>query len=147
MVGLVVAQTPQIEFAPREKLRFVEHIEQLVLKLLRHPEALVSDESTLWDFCINDADDAIGPGKGWASYLFKRKFYRGKALDGLRNETLWQEVEYEARAVPFKQMTIRKILRNTGVDIAPVFDEYLPVIFQYIAARISRERSAVLSSG
>ena len=51
----------EIEFAPREKLRFVEGVEQILLRILRFPGALVSDESTLWDFCVSDADDAISP--------------------------------------------------------------------------------------
>ena len=68
-------QSIQIEFAPREKLRFLKHVEELLLRILRQPEALVSDESTLWDFCVNDADDAIGPGERSGTYLFKRKYY------------------------------------------------------------------------
>jgi hypothetical protein len=60
-----------------------------------------TDESTLWDFCINDADDAIGPGKRCNSYFFKRRFYRGNPFKDLENPSSWQEEIYEARAVPY----------------------------------------------
>jgi hypothetical protein len=144
MVGLAVAQSPQIEFAPRKKLRFQKQLEPLLLRILRQPEALVSDESMLWDFCVNDSDDAIGPGTKWASYLFKRKFYRGNVLDAFKDDSHWQEVTFETRAVPFRKMTIRRVLRHTGVDITPVFDEYFPVILQYIATRLAPERRVSL---
>jgi hypothetical protein len=136
----------EIEFAKRGKLRFLQSIESLLLRILRHPEALVTDESTLWDFCIDDADDAIGPGQKCGSYLFKRRFFLGNALTILRDSSQWQEEIYEARAVPFRKTTTRKIFRHTGVDVTPVFDEHFPVILHYIAARVPERTRLKLKS-
>lgn len=140
-----MVKPPDINCAPREKLRFLKHVESVLLQILRHPEALVTDESSLRDFSINDSDDAIGLGKGCSTFLFRRKFYRGNAFEGLRDESNWQEEIYEARAVPFRKMTTRKILRHTGVDITPVFDKHFPVILQYIAANMPLEKRSKLA--
>jgi len=113
-----------IEAAPRDRLRFTEEIEALVLRILRHPEALVSDESLLWDFCVHDSKDGRPSGRGPLWCFFKTQWRKG--------DSNWQEKTIEARAVPFKAMTVRKIVRHTGVDVTPVFDKFLPEIFIYI---------------
>ena len=78
--------------------------------------------------------------------MFKKKFFRGNFLENFRDDSKWEEVTFEERAVPFKKMTTRRILRNTGVDITPVFDEYLPVILQYIAGKMPDEKRSKLLS-
>ena len=130
----------KFEFAPREKILFLGSIEALVLRLLHHPEALVSDESLIWDFCVEDADRAISPALRPHYYIFERTFRRGPFnIENLNDKSKWETERYEAKALPFKKMVTRKILRHTGVDITPIFDEYLPVIFHFIATNIPEE--------
>jgi len=64
----------KFEVAPRDRLRFTEEIEALVLRILRHSEALVSDESILWNFCVRDAEDGVLSGRGRRWYFFKTKW-------------------------------------------------------------------------
>src|SRR3712207_1892375 len=106
----------KFEIAPREKLRFLIQIEAIVLRILRHPEALVSDESRLSDFGFWSSDWAARPGKKPHYFVFQTRHRRPGKPEFM--------IEREMRAVPFKLMTIRKIYKHTGVDITPVFDEY-----------------------
>lgn len=92
----------KIVFASRERLLFLPKLEELILRLLRHPEAFVSDETRLSDFYSDDTD---GPDP-----------------------------------FPFRKMFVRKVLRHTGVDIEPVFNEYLPKILHYIAEHMPEEK-------
>jgi hypothetical protein len=137
----------EIEWAPREKLRFLGALETFLLKLLRYPEALITDESSLWDFCLFDSEDAIGRSNKPGYYLFKKKFRRGGFPFILDEDPKWEERIIESRALPFRKMTARKIFRHTGVDISSVFDEPIPIILHFIAENIPPgKRHRVFSS-
>jgi len=133
---------PRVECAAREQITFLLPMETLLLRLLRHPEAFVSDETSLWDFCSEDADRAKRPGRRPHWYWFERKWRNGASLEDLTSENEWKTTTYEARAIPFRKMLTRKILRHTGVDIGPVFNERLPTILHYIAANLPEAKRA-----
>ncbi|MGA3212858.1 MAG: hypothetical protein ABSD20_16245 [Terriglobales bacterium] len=129
-----------ISIAPRERVLFHAKLRAVLLILLRHPEALVTDESRLWDFCSDDSDEAKRPGSKPGYFIFEHRYFKhSKVGANRRNPEHFETMVIESRAVPFKRTTIRKIFRHTGVDITPVFDEYLYVVLQYLADHISEE--------
>ena len=135
--------------APQEQIRFVEWFLPVFLKLIQQPDAWVTDLSSLWDFCQLDADDAEKPGTRLHYFIFRQRIWRKinsvPPFDA-QNESDpgWREEVFEARAVPYKKMLIRRILRHTGVDISAIFEENIPVVIQYIATRISEDHRTQL---
>jgi hypothetical protein len=125
--------------APRDRIRFVAKIEKLILRILGHPEALVTDESLLSDFCLFDSDRAVRPGKRTGYFVFKlRRLKKGiqPGLSAHLDPENFEEFETETRAIPFRRSIIRKVLRHTGVDITSVYDSRIPEVFQFIAANM-----------
>lgn len=113
-------------------MKFVRCIEEYLLRLLRHPDALVSDLSLLRDFSINDSDDAISPGSKPGYYIFERTFRRGP----LNSRTKWKTERYETRAYPVRRMFIRKVKRHLEVDITSVYDKPFPDLCDFILKNI-----------
>ena len=96
----------KMQFASQNRLRFTsEALENLLLRLLGHPEALITDLSSLRDFCSFDADKAEGVGNVPGYYIFKNRIMKkgiNVFLDEERNNREnWEERILEVRAVPF----------------------------------------------
>lgn len=84
----------EVEIASQEALRFVRDVAEVFLyEVLGHPEALITDQSLIYDF---------GP------------------------------FESQVSMEEFEKEVILKTKAIFGVDITPVIEEYLPVIFHYI---------------
>ncbi|MBS0619364.1 MAG: hypothetical protein JSR44_14345 [Spirochaetes bacterium] len=118
----------KIKLASQEALRFVGAIaDQFLEEVLDHPEALVTDLSTLHDFCDYDAEKAIGPGKKSGTFRFRIRRRLSTNAD-------WEEIEIETEAKFFRKDIIERTRTVFGVDITSVFDLRLPEIFRFIAA-------------
>lgn len=147
LLRLVIAKkSMKIEMAPRDKLRFLGELETFLLEILRHPEALITDESSLWDFCTYDSEQAVGFGSKPGHFLFRQRYRRGGFPYDPTDGSQWEETTIEVRALPFRKMTVRKILRHTGVDISPVFDKPIPIVLRFITDHISPDKRSRIFS-
>ena len=130
---------PNIELAPQEQLLFVEKLLTIFLdRILGHPEALVTDESRIYDFTENDIDDSIGKGKKAGHYLFKRR-WRMCYPDGRKTE--FKEEIQEQKAIHQRKWIIRKCKRVFGVDITDYYKKDFPIVLKYIMTKLSKEKA------
>ncbi|MBP7284946.1 MAG: hypothetical protein KBA66_25390 [Leptospiraceae bacterium] len=133
---------PKFDLAPQERLLFVRKLLPIFLeKILGHPEALVTDESRIYDFTENDIDDSIGKGKKAGHYLFKRR-WRMCYPDGRKTE--FKEEIQEQKAIHQRKWLIRKCKRIFGVDITDCYDKEIPIVLKHIMVNVSREKAIEL---
>lgn len=116
----------KIDISSQEKLTFLKKIEEVFIEKVLENEALITDESDLYDFVsifdVSRSVKKLDNGK----YLFKMK----RSKDLFSNE--YEEIEFEDEAVNDKQEYIDKVKKIFGVDISEVFFFKLPELFHYI---------------
>lgn len=116
----------KIEISSQEKLTFLKKIEEVFIEKVLENDALITDESDLYDFIsmfdISRSVKKLDNGK----YLFKMK----RSKDLFSNE--YEEIEFEDEAVNDKQEYIDKVKKIFGVDISEVLSFKLPELFHYI---------------
>lgn len=116
----------KIDISSQEKLTFFKKIEEVFIEKVLENDALITDESDLYDFVsmfdVSRSVKKLDNGK----YLFKMK----RAKDLFCNE--YEEIEFEDEAVNDKQEYIDKVKKIFGVDISEVFSFKLPELFHYI---------------
>lgn len=140
------SKSPKFEYAPRERILFVERLNQVFLsRVLNCEEALISDESCIWDFrdiFSYDIEDAIGPASRPGFYVFKKKKFllgeqRAFSLEDIqRLRAQIPDEEIEAEPTYFRRDITLKTLEIFGVDIGPVFDRPLPEVLHYILVQM-----------
>lgn len=102
----------QIEFAPRERLRFLTVIEELVLRNIRSPEAFITDESTFYDFSVFSSDNAARPGSKPGYFVFEQKVLK-RELDVSEQKIIGRM--REARRDGVSLHAIARALTSEGV--------------------------------
>ena len=116
----------KIEISSQEKLIFLKKIEETFIEKVLENDALITDESDLYDFVsmfdVSRSVKKLDNGK----YLFKIK----RSKDLFSNE--YEEIEFEDEAVNDKQEYIDKVKKVFGVDISEIFSFKLPELFHYI---------------
>lgn len=129
---------PHITLASQEKQKLIEPIQGLFLsKIFDIEGALITDESRISDFTLFPPEAALGKGKIEGTLIFKMRKYIGKDLinssqEDRKNSNNWLEETIEIEPGMSKQEIIDKTKLVFGVDISPVYDQFLVDILLYI---------------
>ena len=147
---VTIADGPQVVFAPREGLDFLQGLEEAFLALvLDHPEAWCSDDTSLRDFLSPfDISRAKGAGSrpGYYVFRFGTLGERGRAsLTGGQPKIKWTEIEEKGE--DHRGQIIARTKRHFRVDISEVFDRPLPEILLYISRGMGESGRIEMTSG
>ena len=137
----------KFEIAPREQLLFLEKLEEIFLdKILGHPEALVTDESLIFDFCTFDIEHSIGKGKKAGTNIFKyyKRIPKKDLFGNLEKGFIKKDIFIESKAIHYRKWIIRKCKRFFNVDITDYYDKYLPELLKFIMQNLSKEKALEL---
>lgn len=139
----------RVKMASREALKFHARLEDLFLALVLDVNAWVSDSSSIFDFLSrNDPRYAKGPGSKDGYYIFRRckpvdaSLLFDETDDSIEHE--WEYEDVEEKGFDHTAEIIKKTKYYFGVDISPIFKEFLPKVFQYISENMDEKRRAAL---
>ena len=128
---------PKIELADQTEFKKLDDIVDLFLeKVLGVKDALVGDESKIFDFISFPKENALRKGKTPGTYIFEIRTYKGPIKDGLiqgsRNQNNWVTKKVELIPGFSKEDVVKHTLEVFGVNIEDQYNKPIVQIVQHI---------------